>query len=842
MSNPSLRSPGSRVPIVAGPVLHRSRLLDRLARDDRRITLVSAVPGTGKSTLVADWLRTPDAPRAAWVRARPRDNQPGALVESILSALTGPAGPVDLGPVTVDAERKRLDEALTAFGVTSAAGGVLVIDDAHELVSRVALATLGHVIGRARPGLHVVMISRADPPIPLRRLAKLGAPEVLRAADLAFTDDETVELLRRHEVTLDSDDAATLHRATAGGATSLALAAAALEREPNPAAFIRGLAEADVLVLDHLLRELVDRLDAPARRVLLRAGVVDLLNGELAGLLAEDERAPGILDRFAADGLFVTALSGPGGWFHTQPAIGARLRLEMRRREPQLERTLLTDAARWFRARGLDEEAEVAARRAENWDEVGAVRSTMWRRATTRGRLGNAPEMTDVPGAAIEEVPTLAVLAAAQAVERADRESAFAIRDGIDAARGTYDLEPTTPPVDVCRAVLDVCIGRRFGADARTRRAVRELRNHAALGSEEACAVIAYSLLREGEQVLDSGDLDGGRALLVRVVDAADALGASWARTDAEALVELVDVIRLQHDWRLVLDRPAPITVTGAAVHALAAAAAAVHRGERVRARALVSTIDGDALSVSRPLRVIWRAVVAVLQAPPSVPPRLAREVTEHPVGREVLVALGVSEVTDADGRIGEIGGLFEQQLLRARRALARGSVHDAVNTVEGLLEAQTAVVHPRSWIEALLLAASARHAQGDDAIATRWLQNALDRAESLGLWSPLLAHGQALRELLQSGRLDLGASQRIGMELLAALRDAPERPVVEELTERERAVLAYLPTLMSNAEIATELLLSVNTVKTHLKSVYRKLGVDRRREAVVRARELELL
>lgn len=842
MSDPSYRSPGSRIPLVTGWALARPRLLERLAPAEHRITLVSAVPGSGKSTLVADWLHHPDAPRAAWMRARPHDNEPGALVESMLAAMSPSGDHVELGPLTVDAERRQLDEALAAFAAHEASGAVLVLDEAHELVSREAIASLQHVLTRTRAGLRVLLVSRADPPIPLRRLAKLGVPAVLRAADLAFTRDETAALLARHDVTLDDSDLAALQTATGGAATAVALAAAALEREPNRPAFVRSCAQADLLILDHLLRELVDRLDAPARRVLLRTCVVDVSNAELTRRLADDDRAVAIVERFAADGLFFTQLAGAGGWFHTQSAVGARLRLELRRREPQLERGLLAEAAHWYRERGLDDEAERAARRAEDWAQVGAVRSAVWRRATTHGRLGTAPTIADIPAAAIPAVPALGVLAAAQAVDRADRGAALAIRERIDAERGPYELEPTTPPVDVSRAVLDVCIGRRFGADARSRRAVRELRNHAALGSDEACEVIAYSLLREGEQVVDGGDVETARAVLVRVVDAADALGAAWARTDAEALVELIDVVRVQGNWRRTLDRPAPVTVTGAAVHALAAAAAAVHRGEKVRARAVLSTIDGDALGVSRPLRVMWRAMVAVLQAAPGVPPRVAAEVSSHPVGREVLVALGTLEVSDADGHVVEVGGLFEEQLLRARRALARGSVREAVTGVEGLLEAQTAIVHPRSWSEALLLAASARHQQGDDQAATRWLQAALDRADALGLWSPLLAHGQALRDLLKSGRFDLGASHRIGMELLAALRDAPDRPPVEELTERERAVLSYLPTLMSNAEIATELLLSVNTVKTHLKSVYRKLGVDRRREAVVRARQLELL
>jgi LuxR family maltose regulon positive regulatory protein len=138
-----------------------------------------------------------------------------------------------------------------------------------------------------------------------------------------------------------------------------------------------------------------------------------------------------------------------------------------------------------------------------------------------------------------------------------------------------------------------------------------------------------------------------------------------------------------------------------------------------------------------------------------------------------------------------------------------------------------------------LIAIAELRHERETSAL--EWIDRAIALAAPAALWGPVLARERELRVLLERHSWKLGASSSAAVEMLDNLR-ADHAPSVAVLTDRERVVLHYLPTLMSNTEIAAEMLVSVNTVKTHLKSIYRKLGVERRRDALLRARQVELL
>jgi LuxR family transcriptional regulator, maltose regulon positive regulatory protein len=149
---------------------------------------------------------------------------------------------------------------------------------------------------------------------------------------------------------------------------------------------------------------------------------------------------------------------------------------------------------------------------------------------------------------------------------------------------------------------------------------------------------------------------------------------------------------------------------------------------------------------------------------------------------------------------------------------------------------------HPRTLIERSGLLALGAADRGDRGGTLAALRDALVAMEKTGIWAPLLVLAPDLTELLEARADELGPHQGLALELVDRARTSPAPAYVEPLTERETSVLCHLPTLMSNHEIADVMHVSVNTVKTHLKSLYRKLGVTSRREAVLRGRSLELL
>ena len=213
-----------------------------------------------------------------------------------------------------------------------------------------------------------------------------------------------------------------------------------------------------------------------------------------------------------------------------------------------------------------------------------------------------------------------------------------------------------------------------------------------------------------------------------------------------------------------------------------------------------------------------------------------------HPAGSQALVALGVLEVLDPAGGRVVVGGPAEEALRRARLQHDAGTHRAVLEAVEPWIEVPPLTCHPRTRIELLVLAAISRAALGHQDAALSLLSRGLAVAGEDRVWAPILAYGPELWVLLQSLALAGDDHRTTALWLLEELRREQSPAFVQPLTEQESVVLGFLPTLMSNMEIAETMHLSVNTVKTHLKAVYRKLGVERRRDAVLMARQLQLL
>jgi LuxR family transcriptional regulator, maltose regulon positive regulatory protein len=205
------------------------------------------------------------------------------------------------------------------------------------------------------------------------------------------------------------------------------------------------------------------------------------------------------------------------------------------------------------------------------------------------------------------------------------------------------------------------------------------------------------------------------------------------------------------------------------------------------------------------------------------------------------LVAVGVLEVVDSSGRLTLVGGPAEAQLRRARASLTSGSFGAALTEAKSIAHVDSSG-HPRTLIEGFTVAAIAESALSNHDEAAARLSQALEAAMIDEMWAPLLAHGPSLFGVVERVAAGTGTSASAAVRLLDQLRPLQLPAYVQALTPQEESVLKFLPTLMSNAEIAEAMHLSVNTVKTHLKSLYRKLGAERRRDAVVSARQLELL
>jgi LuxR family transcriptional regulator, maltose regulon positive regulatory protein len=830
------------VPGLPRPLVRRDRLESQLRDTARRqITLVSGLPGAGKTTLVASWLRAADHP-AAWLSLDARHNEPGRLARAVLRALAA----VSAAPEP-PARRRRsytrlLDEALDAM---TDGQSILVLDDVHELRSADALAALGHLLDRSPAPLSLVLCARADPPVALGRLRLDGRLGEIRNADLEFTQAETADLFAAHGIDLRHDDVLALWLRTQGWIAGLRLAAGALTSAGDPHELVRNTAATEAAVADYLLEEVLDRQEPGTQSFLLRTSVAEHLTPDLASLLADDDRAQERLDELERTGVFLTDASADGS-YHYHALFADLLRATLRRRHPELVDELHGRAADWLLAAGRTSDAERHARLAGDWTLVGRLAIDRWLTAALDDTEPSPDPLAGTPPAVVRETPALTLVAAAMACMRGDRDGADLHRGRLDELVGPLPA-PTVPAADdVHRRILDLSYGWAFGADERSSDAARVL----VAVSDTQLDVGAPSLrrlarLRGAELELDAGRFDGAVATLNAL---ADALDDEWVCAEAAALVAIVhaangNLAAAESRTAEVLSSGDPVDIRPTALQAahLAKALCCAQRGERRNAVAHVHETDTGGAVASRPVQAVRRALRSALDGPAPSTAWLDTATATHPLAAQALLACGALEIVDPQRRVVALGGPCEHAAARARQDLSRGAPDAARVGLDRSLSGPATSAHLRTLVEAHTLATIASTASGHDADARRHLSAALELAAGSGVRAPLLDHAPALAGVLDPE--SLAAEHRgLALELLDHLRRAPAGAPVEGLTDRETAVLQYLPTLMSNAEIAQGLHLSINTVKSHLKAVYRKLGVDGRRDAVLRGRELELI
>lgn len=504
---------------------------------------------------------------------------------------------------------------------------------------------------------------------------------------------------------------------------------------------------------------------------------------------------------------------------------------------PTEARDLVSTAAQWYCEHGYIDEAERHAARIGDWHLVGQLRAE--RCGNHLIRTGSLPAMLASPtsGSAAAE-PAMQLLAVVEAMRQRDRRTT----ERTLARAQDIDVSESPPAEQLLRELLLVEQSRWLPVPrgAPPRPPMPQLMQHV---EDPALrdAFNSYMTVREGEWFLAGRREEAARRCFDEVADLPGPSG--WARREADAILAVMDAAAGDPDRATSMSRgsqPSGMADAVAWGH-LAAAIAHGLRGEMAGLRTRTDELTSAVAPRSWLLEQCTRVLVGVTTwRPPSIAPSIATPPPGLP--SSVAVALGVVEAIDRQGRACAIGGPLEHTIAVARRALADASLRQLDGCLEPWLDASIPHrEHPRSVVELNVLIAIAELRHERETSALERIDRAIALAAPTALWGPLLARERDLRVLLERHSWELGASNSAAVEMLDNLRADHASPVAV-LTDRERVVLHYLPTLMSNTEIAAEMLVSVNTVKTHLKSIYRKLGVERRRDALLRARQVELL
>jgi LuxR family maltose regulon positive regulatory protein len=893
---PLLGSKVAAPDLPAGLVL-RPRLFELLSAGvDGRVTLLGAPAGYGKTVLVRSWAEATRLPGpVGWLSLEPDDNDPARFWAYLVAALERrgalPAGAVP--PPAVDASGE-IDLAPLLNGLDGIdAPVVLVLDDFHEIVDRAMLRGVEFLLRHAPPALRLVIAARSDPRLPLHKLRTSGKLTEIRCAELAFTVEEAAELLGAEGLALAEDDVATLLGHTEGWVAGLRLAALGLRDHPDPRRFVAEFAGDDRSVADYLTGEVLARQPDTVRAMLLRTSILDRFDGGLADALTgrnDGERALAELERSNA---FLVPLEPRRSWYRYHQLFAELLRVELRHQAPEQVPELHRRAAVWHAANGLPADAARHALAAGDWQLATTVVLEHWHELV----LGDPTILRDLlgllPPELVEGDPELALMAAA------DRAGA-----GVSGGQRVAEVRRRRLPLLV--AALRLSESWRAGdLDAVAVAALEMLAllgtgptaampataavssvaaATVATGHDQAARVFALVALAVAER--HTGDLAAAEASLREGLTVAGSAALERQVVECTARLALLETDRgrLRAAERVALQAVELAERRGWAGEVEAAAAhlaLAVADGLRDDLAASSTQLDlaaagwraGGAAAGRAPAVIAELAAVRawLLQAGGDPAGGLAaieaarKELSawrpvpylERPLAiaeAELLLAAGETAAARAalDRADGPARPLPAAAVARARLELAECEPKSAMATLAPWLNGSAAMPSLRLLLEAWLLDALAASALDDRERAFRSAERALTLAEREGYRLALRASGTGMRELLARQLDGHTTHRRLVAELLDAREAAPEapgpgrgareEPLIEPLSERERVVLRYLTSALSNVEIAAELYVSVNTVKTHIKSIYRKLDTTGRRDAVRRARELRLL
>jgi len=887
-----------RIPREGAAVFRRDRVAGLIERASAHpVTVVKARAGAGKTVACATWAMAARPRRVAWLTLDEGDRSPARFWANVTAALAVGSIPAEQ-PLIPRSRESTDDPPASLINAVRGVGGpaVLVLDNMQELAGSGVLPELGFLVRHAPPTLSIILSGRYMPGLQLAKMRLSGDLAEITEADLACTADEADDFLAGLGVTADEAERDALLADTEGWMAGLRMAA--LAARPGQSAGQgagRGVGQASgwggmggaPVVADYLHDEVIDRQSSQVQLFMRRTSVAGRLTGELADRLTGEPGGAFVLDRLHRQNSFVDR--DPDGQYRYHPCLRATLLAELRQWLAPEVPVLFGRAARWHAASGAAVEAVTCAAEADDWGfashalaEVGIAGLLPDRAAELEAVLARFPAQRRA------DDPVIAAALAAARLCDGDPECAAvyldcaqrAIDDGAQVDGGqTVVIELWLAALRVMRAACSP------DADPGTLAACREQAEKAQASAMTVPAHQALGLLWLvlGTAWLRRWELTEARSALERAEHQLTAANLTGLRTRTRgwrALVEaLYGDLSAAAELIALVRATVPADPAGECLATLAAGWLALERDDLEPARQL---LDGAVTSAVRrlpgepdaeALRTMIRASVALAAGDAAAAHGLVTLARGADPGLAALTALD-AEIALRTGDIPRAPALsapalsapalsapafaaadrqpprIVRTLARARMLLAGGDPAGALDAAGECLDGPgAAAATQRDRISALLTAASASRRLGTADTSGELLERALLLAEPHQAYRPFLDSGSGIHAAIAvlvpptSPVASFAARviERFVCQLPMASR-GQAAPESSPLTSSEVAVLRLLPSYLTNQEIAEQLFLSVNTVKTHLRSAYHKLGVTSRREAIARGRRLRLL
>jgi LuxR family transcriptional regulator, maltose regulon positive regulatory protein len=877
---------------VARPQLRKK--LDEVLT--HRLTLVSAPAGAGKTTLVSDWVGSVQKKGAAcgWLSLDEADNTPERFLEYLVACLEEAGLMIDPTRLPGDGGGIRKEETVLAEiirGLVSIRRAViLVLDDYHLIHSAEIHTALEVLIERAPTCLHLVILTRSDPPFALARLRVAGQMLELRMDQLRFTEAEAAEFLSKASgMDLPDHEVCALNARTEGWVAGLQMAAISMRGREDVTSFVSAFTASNRYVFDYLLEQALNRQPREVREFLLKTSVLDRLTAPLCDAVAESgNSARSMFELLEKENLFLIPLDDERGWYRYHHLFANLLQLLLEREYPDMQVDLYRRACRWYESRGLLPQALQYALASGDMQLVAQIVSANVLILVENDEV--APVLEKIDALSLNHLLTNPWLAIARAW-----------------VLSTGQIEKSHQMLDVVEKQID---------DVKDEDECRRMRGHIAavrayLYTTQRQVIPAIENARQANELLPMEDaavramnLDNlGDALLLgqNTSDAIQAMEqarelAMQAKKPHIAVIALASIgythlasgrlyaahrvcqeaLAIAEDYQKQYQRPLAAAADAYAIHSRVLSE--WNRNDEailIAQKALkLSELWGQAHSQSSSLLGLGR-ILACVNAWGQAGPLLGRGIA---LAQNVSLAYWQNSITFTletylDREVPDMIAIKELKswfldhhtelspILAARLALKELRPDETLAILEQATERLDREPFLFS-VRIFILQALAYHAKREIQPALLCLQKALTLGEPENRIGSFVREGSALENLLRVAKasgfsspflqrlLSAFESRRMAGGTRALLAQTPVETgaqvepaaLIEPLSERELEVLQHLNSYLSTPEIADLLVVSANTVRTHIKNIYGKLGVHGRGGAVKRGRELGLI
>jgi LuxR family maltose regulon positive regulatory protein len=855
--------------------------------------------------LTASLAAPTDHRSVAWLSLDPSDNHPGSFWTYVIAALRSAAPGVGASALALlhAAQPPPIETVLTTLvnelgAVTNDV--VLVLDDYHVIDARDVQEGMAFLLDHLPAQLHLVIGSRADPALPLARLRVRGELVEIRAADLRFTPDEAAAYLNGvMGLALTAQDMAALEGRTEGWIAALQLAALSMQGRDDVAGFIAGFAGDDRYVVDYLVEEVLQRQPDRVHTFLLQTSILGRLSGPLCDAVTGQDGGKAMLEALDRGNLFLVPLDDRRRWYRYHHLFADVLRARLLDERPDLLPELHRRASDWYEQNGERAVAIEHALAAEDFQRAADLVELAIPAIRRDLQVARAHKwLQALPDALLHSRPVLSVAFAGTLLAAGELEAVEArLRDAerwLDQTTGPLEESdtPSTPMVviddeefrrlptmiAVYRAARALSLGDVESTMAYARRALDLVVDDDHLGRGAAAGLLGIAAWATGDLVAAHESYSDCMVSLQRAGHIFDVFVCGITLADIRiAQGRLRDAMRAyEQALRLAPEQGGSLLPGTADMYV---GMSALHRERDDLAAAMEDLLKSQELAENTGLPVNryrwWVAMARIREAEGDLDDALVHldeaerlYVGEFSPNVRPVPAMR-ARVWAAQGRFGDVFGWVREQGLSAEddlsylrefehitlaRALlarykmerAEPSLYEAIGLLERLLNAAQEGGRTGSVIEILVLQALAHQMLGDITAALVPLERALTLAEPEGYVRIFVDEGLPMA-VLQEAAVERGISPSYVRRLLSPFGDTEDRApakqnLIERLSERELDVLRLLATDLDGPDIARQLVVSLNTIRTHTKNIYAKLGVNNRRTAVRRAEELDLL